>query len=227
MSEEEEEPQWQPCQAVYHGDGTWREGIACEKTAETFLVRFIGHADQEPQETEAQDVHLLRQQATRSPASDAFPGSSKYPRVSVEDLFRSFTVSSEPANTSSPKLAPTPPLTSVNTASPKLSPPTPPLSSSSLTLLDKEYPLHDACARGEMDKIRHFIETKKMDVNERGHPPQRWVSSALLGVCWEGGDRKIPHRESGGHVVAGRGRLDCAAPCLDQGQQLFVCSARG
>lgn len=52
--------------------------------------------------------------------------------------------------------------------------------------LDRLHPLHDACTRGDLEKVRRLVEGLSHDVNERGEPPQQWCPlhcAAVSGQC--------------------------------------------
>ena len=53
--------------------------------------------------------------------------------------------------------------------------------------LDRQHPLHDACTRGDLDKVKLYVEgSAAHDVNERGEPPQQWCPlhcAAVSGQC--------------------------------------------
>ena len=40
--------------------------------------------------------------------------------------------------------------------------------------MSEQHPLHDACTRGDMKRVRKLIEEDFYDVNEPGEPPQKW-----------------------------------------------------
>ena len=72
-------------------------------------------------------------------------------KINVEELFQGMVIQ----GASAPKQAPTPP-------------------QSTGSALDSDYPLHDACARGYLDKVKWYVENRHVDVNQRGQPPQKW-----------------------------------------------------
>ena len=85
-------------------------------------------------------------QAGNPSAADA-TGTTK---INIEQLFQGMILPGAPT----PAAAPTPPQSGAG--------------------LDEAFPLHDACARGYLDKVKFFVEDRRVDVNQRGQPPQRW-----------------------------------------------------